>query len=131
MDDQVSEGEGIPKEEVILLCTYFVLPLYINQDVFSTCTNLLILFFYFCQNAQTGGGAQADGDPELLDDSDFYQQLLKEFFETVDPTSSGKNIVDSCVLALGMELDSICFQCRSFPVTHYNQLTQGNLIYLA
>lgn len=31
-----------------------------------------------------------DGDPELLDDSEFYQQLLKEFFETVDPTSSGK-----------------------------------------
>ncbi|XP_071936113.1 uncharacterized protein [Coffea arabica] len=28
------------------------------------------------------------GDPELLDDSDFYQQLLKEFFETVDPNSS-------------------------------------------
>jgi hypothetical protein len=32
----------------------------------------------------------ADGDPELLDDSEFYQQLLKEFFETVDPSSSGK-----------------------------------------
>ncbi|XP_059633879.1 uncharacterized protein LOC132276465 isoform X2 [Cornus florida] len=31
---------------------------------------------------------QADGDPELLDDSEFYQQLLKEFFETFDPTSS-------------------------------------------
>lgn len=30
-----------------------------------------------------------DGDPELLDDSEFYQQLLKEFFETVDPSSSG------------------------------------------
>lgn len=29
-----------------------------------------------------------EGDPELLDDSEFYQQLLKEFFETVDPTSS-------------------------------------------
>ncbi|KAH9741765.1 rRNA processing protein-like protein [Citrus sinensis] len=29
-----------------------------------------------------------DGDPELLDDSEFYQQLLKEFFETIDPTSS-------------------------------------------
>lgn len=32
--------------------------------------------------------AQPDGDPELLDDSEFYQQLLKEFFETIDPTSS-------------------------------------------
>ncbi|GFY92705.1 rRNA processing protein-like protein [Actinidia rufa] len=31
---------------------------------------------------------KADGDPELLDDSEFYQQLLKEFFETFDPTSS-------------------------------------------
>ncbi|KAL3643519.1 hypothetical protein CASFOL_014334 [Castilleja foliolosa] len=30
----------------------------------------------------------ANGDPELLDDSDFYQQLLKEFFETIDPSSS-------------------------------------------
>lgn len=33
---------------------------------------------------------RTDGDPELLDDSEFYQQLLKEFFETVDPSSSGK-----------------------------------------
>ncbi|KAI8545458.1 hypothetical protein RHMOL_Rhmol07G0041700 [Rhododendron molle] len=32
--------------------------------------------------------AKKDGDPELLDDSEFYQQLLKEFFETFDPTSS-------------------------------------------
>ncbi|KAK4270009.1 hypothetical protein QN277_023098 [Acacia crassicarpa] len=31
-----------------------------------------------------------DGDPELLDDSEFYQHLLREFFETVDPTSSKK-----------------------------------------
>ncbi|XP_021755254.1 putative uncharacterized protein DDB_G0270496 isoform X2 [Chenopodium quinoa] len=29
-----------------------------------------------------------EGDPELLDDSEFYQQLLKEFFETIDPSSS-------------------------------------------
>ncbi|KAB1225080.1 Protein bfr2 [Morella rubra] len=39
--------------------------------------------------------SQADGDPELLDDSEFYQQLLKEFFETIDPSSS-----DSAVYAL-------------------------------
>eukprot|EP00262_Sarcandra_glabra_P016415 TRINITY_DN5338_c0_g1_i2.p1 TRINITY_DN5338_c0_g1~~TRINITY_DN5338_c0_g1_i2.p1 ORF type:complete len:378 (-),score=91.24 TRINITY_DN5338_c0_g1_i2:60-1193(-) len=32
--------------------------------------------------------ANVDGDPELLDDSEFYQQLLKEFFESYDPTSS-------------------------------------------
>ncbi|KAG9136461.1 hypothetical protein Leryth_025195 [Lithospermum erythrorhizon] len=31
---------------------------------------------------------KADGDPELLDDTEFYQHLLKEFLETVDPTSS-------------------------------------------
>lgn len=31
------------------------------------------------------------GDPELMDDSEFYQQLLKEFLETFDPTSSGKS----------------------------------------
>ncbi|XP_024988234.1 putative uncharacterized protein DDB_G0270496 [Cynara cardunculus var. scolymus] len=30
----------------------------------------------------------ADGDPELLDDAEFYQQLLREFFETVDAGSS-------------------------------------------
>ncbi|XP_030490386.2 uncharacterized protein LOC115706795 isoform X1 [Cannabis sativa] len=35
-----------------------------------------------------GEEAQADGDPELLDDSEFYQHLLKEFFETIDPTSN-------------------------------------------
>ncbi|XP_052194760.1 uncharacterized protein LOC127802781 [Diospyros lotus] len=31
---------------------------------------------------------RANGDPELLDDSEFYQQLLKEFFETFDGTTS-------------------------------------------
>ncbi|XP_010258807.1 PREDICTED: putative uncharacterized protein DDB_G0270496 isoform X2 [Nelumbo nucifera] len=35
-----------------------------------------------------GADANVDGDPELLDDSEFYQQLLKEFFESVDPNSS-------------------------------------------
>ncbi|XP_022763249.1 protein AATF [Durio zibethinus] len=35
-----------------------------------------------------GEEALPGGDPELLDDSEFYQQLLKEFFETVDPTLS-------------------------------------------
>ncbi|XP_010546165.1 PREDICTED: putative uncharacterized protein DDB_G0270496 [Tarenaya hassleriana] len=29
-----------------------------------------------------------EGDPELLEDTEFYQQLLKEFFETIDPASS-------------------------------------------
>ncbi|CAL2240961.1 unnamed protein product [Prunus armeniaca] len=40
------------------------------------------------EETQCDAGAQADGDPELLDDSEFYQQLLKEFFETIDPASS-------------------------------------------
>ncbi|KAL8188696.1 hypothetical protein R6Q57_029716 [Mikania cordata] len=35
-----------------------------------------------------GDAINADDDPELLDDSEFYQQLLREFFETVDPGSS-------------------------------------------
>ncbi|PSS35933.1 Protein AATF like [Actinidia chinensis var. chinensis] len=35
-----------------------------------------------------GQDIKEDGDPELLDDSEFYQQLLKEFFETFDPASS-------------------------------------------
>ncbi|KAK1558929.1 hypothetical protein Q3G72_008392 [Acer saccharum] len=39
-------------------------------------------------NNTKGEEAHADGDPELLDDSEFYQQLLKEFFETIDPSSS-------------------------------------------
>ncbi|KAI3965924.1 hypothetical protein MKX01_010881 [Papaver californicum] len=32
--------------------------------------------------------ANMDGDPELLDDSEFYQQLLKEFLESYNPASS-------------------------------------------
>ncbi|XP_048428751.1 protein AATF-like [Pyrus x bretschneideri] len=44
------------------------------------------------EETQSEAGAQADGDPELLDDSEFYQQLLREFFETIDPASSGKII---------------------------------------
>ncbi|XP_018483728.2 uncharacterized protein LOC108854622 [Raphanus sativus] len=31
---------------------------------------------------------QVEGDPELVEDAEFYQQLLKEFFETIDPASS-------------------------------------------
>ncbi|XP_031395136.1 protein AATF isoform X2 [Punica granatum] len=34
-----------------------------------------------------GEGGNVDGDPELLDDSEFYQQSLKEFFETIDIAS--------------------------------------------
>jgi len=30
-----------------------------------------------------------EGDPELIDDSEFYQQLLKEFLESCDRGSSG------------------------------------------
>ncbi|PKA47650.1 hypothetical protein AXF42_Ash014427 [Apostasia shenzhenica] len=35
-----------------------------------------------CQHARE----EDNGDPELLDDSEFYQQLLKEFFESCDST---------------------------------------------
>uniref|UniRef100_A0A6N2LVN8 Apoptosis-antagonizing transcription factor C-terminal domain-containing protein n=1 Tax=Salix viminalis TaxID=40686 RepID=A0A6N2LVN8_SALVM len=35
-----------------------------------------------------GEETHPDGDPELLNDSEFYQQLLKEFFENVDPSST-------------------------------------------
>lgn len=38
-----------------------------------------------------------DGDPELLDDSEFYHQLLKEFLDSCDPSSSG-NIACNCKL---------------------------------
>lgn len=33
-----------------------------------------------------------DGDPELLDDSEFYQLMLQEFLESTDPTSLGSSI---------------------------------------
>jgi len=34
-------------------------------------------------------GHIVEGDPELIDDSEFYQQLLKEFLESCDRGSSG------------------------------------------
>ncbi|KAL8154752.1 uncharacterized protein LOC141660553 [Apium graveolens] len=40
------------------------------------------------ESSNNGKAEEVNGDPELLDDSEFYQQLLKEFFETIDPTSS-------------------------------------------
>ncbi|XP_023639686.1 putative uncharacterized protein DDB_G0270496 isoform X2 [Capsella rubella] len=36
----------------------------------------------------TQEGKQLEGDPELIEDAEFYQQLLKEFIETIDPASS-------------------------------------------
>lgn len=33
-----------------------------------------------------------DGDPELIDDSEFYKLLLQEFLESTDPTSLGASI---------------------------------------
>nr|GMD42312.1 protein AATF-like isoform X1 [Ipomoea batatas] len=53
----------------------------------------------------------ADGNSQLLDDSDFYQQLLKEFFETIDPMSSGANSIGYLVLfvtASAFLLDLLC-----------------------
>ncbi|CAN8264808.1 unnamed protein product [Cochlearia groenlandica] len=35
-----------------------------------------------------GTEKQLEVDPELVEDAEFYQQLLKEFFETIDPASS-------------------------------------------
>nr|GMD18064.1 protein AATF-like isoform X1 [Ipomoea batatas] len=52
-----------------------------------------------------------DGNSQLLDDSDFYQQLLKEFFETIDPMSSGANSIGYLVLfvtASAFLLDLLC-----------------------
>ncbi|EPS70843.1 hypothetical protein M569_03915, partial [Genlisea aurea] len=40
------------------------------------------------ENANPLEECYPDGDPELVDDSDFYQQLLKEFIESIDPSSS-------------------------------------------
>lgn len=39
------------------------------------------------ESIKKGQEAIVDGDPELLDDSEFYQQLLKEFFETFDSSA--------------------------------------------
>ncbi|RXH91269.1 hypothetical protein DVH24_020292 [Malus domestica] len=39
------------------------------------------------RETQSDAGAQADGDPEPLDDFEFYQQFLKECFETIDPAT--------------------------------------------
>jgi hypothetical protein len=58
-------------------------------------------FFFFCHFSfehhsfefNCAQETHVDGDPELLDDSEFYQQLLKEFFETIDPSSSGKQFL--------------------------------------
>nr|GMD83834.1 protein AATF-like isoform X1 [Ipomoea batatas] len=53
----------------------------------------------------------ADGNSQLLDNSDFYQQLLKEFFVTIDPMSSGANSIGYLVLfvtASAFLLDLLC-----------------------
>ncbi|CAH8250754.1 unnamed protein product [Arabidopsis lyrata] len=34
---------------------------------------------------------QQEGDPELVEDAEFYRQLLKEFLETIDPASPSDN----------------------------------------
>ncbi|CAI0552029.1 unnamed protein product [Linum tenue] len=39
-------------------------------------------------SSTNGKETHPDGDPELLDDTEFYKQLLKEFFEALDPNSS-------------------------------------------
>ncbi|KAF3337459.1 protein AATF isoform X1 [Carex littledalei] len=42
----------------------------------------------FCLNISHDDNVNEDGDPELLDDSEFYQQLLKEFLESCNLGSS-------------------------------------------
>ncbi|VFQ74904.1 unnamed protein product [Cuscuta campestris] len=51
-------------------------------------TSAVALFGVAPDLTTTQEGIRADGSPELLDDSDFYQQLLKEFFDSVDPSTS-------------------------------------------
>ncbi|GKV02838.1 hypothetical protein SLEP1_g15227 [Rubroshorea leprosula] len=53
---------------------------------YKSCEMRLIKVLIGIGNAN--GEAQPEGDPELLDYFQFYQQLLKEFFEKIDPTSS-------------------------------------------
>lgn len=48
----------------------------------------MIIFFY-THSLTCIQEKQLEGDPELVEDAEFYQQLLKEFFETIDPASSG------------------------------------------
>ncbi|KAH7548024.1 hypothetical protein JRO89_XS14G0056100 [Xanthoceras sorbifolium] len=75
------------------VCTYSLSVIWLNELNFLLLPLLLIKALV---DQQVHGGADntkgeeahTDGDPELLDDSEFYQQLLKEFFETIDPTSS-------------------------------------------
>ncbi|CAN0920972.1 Putative uncharacterized protein DDB_G0270496 [Linum grandiflorum] len=40
------------------------------------------------ETSLNGEEAQADGDPELFDDSEFYQRLVKEFIDAMYPNSS-------------------------------------------
>ncbi|KAH7425523.1 hypothetical protein KP509_11G058800 [Ceratopteris richardii] len=40
-------------------------------------------------NGVNPGEQLVDGDPELIDDSEFYQELLREFLESADPSSLG------------------------------------------
>lgn len=56
-------------------------------------------------------GAQADGDPDLLDDSEFYQQLLKEFFENIDPMSSGTHIMPCLYFIIIFPVSSSLIMC--------------------
>ncbi|PQP93843.1 hypothetical protein Pyn_33182 [Prunus yedoensis var. nudiflora] len=78
----VPEGENTPKGEFIKRLNNF----WVVWGVFFNFLHMAPVLLHERHNVMLV--AQADGDPELLDDSEFYQQLLKEFFETIDPTSS-------------------------------------------
>ena len=49
----------------------------------STLPGLICSLFVATQ------GKDVEGDPELIDDSEFYHQLLKEFLESCDTGASG------------------------------------------
>eukprot|EP00268_Persea_americana_P014460 TRINITY_DN1643_c0_g1_i5.p1 TRINITY_DN1643_c0_g1~~TRINITY_DN1643_c0_g1_i5.p1 ORF type:complete len:132 (+),score=27.72 TRINITY_DN1643_c0_g1_i5:109-504(+) len=58
------------------------------------CSLLVITWIVYLQvpdeaNKTREEDANVEGDPELLDDSDFYHQLLKEFLDSCDSASSG------------------------------------------
>nr|GMD59921.1 protein AATF-like isoform X1 [Ipomoea batatas] len=57
----------------------------------------------------------ADGNSQLLDNSDFYQQLLKEFFVTIDPMSSDFPTFRFFRCEFNWVFGSLC-NCQCFPI---------------
>ena len=73
--------------------------------------NFLLIFrlvFALCFDC---GFQDIEGDPELIDDTEFYQELLREFLESSDPASIGLYILHVC-----SRLIEVTFQFGGFPV---------------